>query len=57
MNNLAKLMSSLENYDIGIEEIHHTKKLDAPSGTAITLAEGIIDNSSNKEGWELDQEV
>ena len=35
-----------------MEEIHHTKKLDAPSGTAITLAEGIIENSS-KENWEL----
>lgn len=49
---LAKMMNSLENYNISIEEIHHMKKLDAPSGTAITLAEGIIENSS-KENWEL----
>jgi 4-hydroxy-tetrahydrodipicolinate reductase len=48
----AKMMHTLEDYNISIEEIHHTKKLDAPSGTAITLAEGIIENSS-KENWEL----
>ena len=52
-NYLAKMMNALEDYNVTIEEIHHTKKLDAPSGTAITLAEGIIDNSSKKE-WELD---
>ena len=39
-----------------MEEIHHTKKLDAPSGTAITLAEGIIKNSS-KNNWELGDEA
>jgi len=49
---LAKMMHSLEDYTISLEEIHHTKKLDAPSGTAITLAEGIIENSS-KKNWEL----
>lgn len=49
---LAKLMSSLENYQVSMEEIHHIQKLDAPSGTAITLAEGIIENSS-KNSWEL----
>lgn len=49
---LAKMMSNLEDYSISMEEIHHTKKLDAPSGTAITLADGIIENSSN-EKWEL----
>jgi len=53
---LAKMMENLEDYDISMEEIHHTKKLDAPSGTAITLAEGIIDNSS-KEKWELDHKT
>jgi 4-hydroxy-tetrahydrodipicolinate reductase len=51
-NQLAKMMNSLEDYTISMEEIHHTKKLDAPSGTAITLAEGIINNSSKKE-WIL----
>lgn len=49
---LAKMMRSLEDYNISMEEIHHTKKLDAPSGTAITLAEGIIENSA-KENWKL----
>ena len=50
---LAKMMRNLEQYHISIEEIHHTKKLDAPSGTAITLAEGIIENT-DKESWALD---
>lgn len=50
---LATMMNALKDYNVSIEEIHHTKKLDAPSGTAITLAEGIIENS-NKKTWELD---
>ena len=50
---LAKMMTHLETYKVNIEEIHHTQKLDAPSGTAITLAEGIIDNSNFKK-WDLD---
>ena len=50
---LAKLMNSLDDYSVSMEEIHHVKKLDAPSGTAITLANGIIENSS-KTVWELD---
>lgn len=49
---LAKMMSNLDKYNVGMEEIHHTQKLDAPSGTAITLAEGIINNSSYKQ-WSL----
>ncbi len=53
---LAKMMSSLEDYNISMEEIHHTKKLDAPSGTAITLAEGIIENTA-KEEWKLGNEI
>jgi 4-hydroxy-tetrahydrodipicolinate reductase len=53
---LARMMSTLENYNISMEEIHHTKKLDAPSGTAITLAEGIIENTY-KEAWELGKEA
>jgi 4-hydroxy-tetrahydrodipicolinate reductase len=52
-NQLAKMMDNLRDYNITMEEIHHTKKLDAPSGTAITLAEGIIENSA-KTNWELD---
>lgn len=55
-NQLAKMMSALDQYKVDIEEIHHTKKLDAPSGTAITLAEGIIENS-NRKTWELDGEA
>jgi 4-hydroxy-tetrahydrodipicolinate reductase len=51
---LAKMMRNLEDYNISMEEVHHTKKLDAPSGTAITIAEGIIENSS-KENWTLDK--
>jgi len=50
---LAKMMSDLEEYSADIEEIHHTQKLDAPSGTAITLAQGIIDNS-HYDSWTLD---
>lgn len=50
---LAKMMATLDQYNVTIEEIHHTKKLDAPSGTAISLAEGIIHNSE-KNSWSLD---
>ncbi len=50
---VAQLMNPmLGNYGVTTEEIHHTKKLDAPSGTAITLAEGIIENT-DFEGWKL----
>lgn len=48
---LAKIMEEFDNYDVRMEEIHHIHKLDAPSGTAITLAEGIIENISRKESW------
>ncbi|MBU2996494.1 4-hydroxy-tetrahydrodipicolinate reductase [Cellulophaga baltica] len=51
---LAKMMSNLRDYNVTLEEIHHTKKLDAPSGTAITLAEGVIKNTGYT-GWELDK--
>jgi 4-hydroxy-tetrahydrodipicolinate reductase len=51
---LAKMMSNLKDYTISMEEIHHVKKLDAPSGTAISLAEGIIENTF-KTAWELDK--
>ena len=49
---LAKMMSKLNSYSIQMEEIHHTQKLDAPSGTAISLAQGIIENSEYSE-WTL----
>nr|WP_199001050.1 4-hydroxy-tetrahydrodipicolinate reductase [Flavobacterium sp. ASV13] len=51
---LAKIMSQLDSYKVTMEEIHHTQKLDAPSGTAISLAKGVIENS-NYTNWTLDQ--
>ena len=51
---LAKMMSQLEQYKISMEEIHHTQKLDAPSGTAITLAEGILQHSGLTQ-WKLEE--
>lgn len=50
---LAKIMNNHSEYSVAMEEIHHTQKLDAPSGTAITLAEGIIKHT-NKEKWTLE---
>jgi len=50
---LAKMMANLNQYKVSMEEIHHTQKLDAPSGTAISLANGIIENSAY-ESWTLD---
>jgi 4-hydroxy-tetrahydrodipicolinate reductase len=48
---LAKLMKKLDSYDVSMEEIHHTEKKDAPSGTAITLAEGVLKNYDRKKSW------
>lgn len=48
---LAKIMNNFSDYQIVLEEIHHTQKLDAPSGTAITLAEGILENITRKQKW------
>lgn len=48
---LAELMASQPQYDIKMEEIHHTQKKDAPSGTAISLAEQILEKVSRKTGW------
>jgi 4-hydroxy-tetrahydrodipicolinate reductase len=53
---LAKLMAGQPHYEISSSEIHHTEKLDAPSGTAITLAEGIMENISSKNSW-VNQEI
>ena len=50
-NKLALLMCQQFNYNVSIEEIHHTEKKDAPSGTAITLAEQIIDTLPKKNKW------
>lgn len=50
---LAKIMNSFAAYDVKMEETHHVHKLDAPSGTAITLAEEIIANIDRKDDWML----
>ncbi|MEY2922752.1 MAG: 4-hydroxy-tetrahydrodipicolinate reductase, partial [Bacteroidota bacterium] len=51
---LAKMMSKFKTYSVSMEEIHHTQKLDAPSGTAISLANGIIKNT-DYTSWTLDK--
>jgi len=48
---LARIMNKQDGYDVSIEETHHTEKLDAPSGTAIKLAEDIVDVNDKKTGW------
>ncbi|MFN4977977.1 MAG: 4-hydroxy-tetrahydrodipicolinate reductase [Bacteroidota bacterium] len=48
---LAELMKGKDQYDVAIKEIHHTQKKDAPSGTAITLAEHILSNNTSKSTW------
>lgn len=48
---LAKLMSSHTEYDVTLKEIHHTAKLDAPSGTAVSLAEQVLSNLQRKKTW------
>lgn len=53
---LAKIMNNYPDYNVKMEEIHHIHKLDAPSGTAITLAEGVIENINRKDRWNLETE-
>ena len=53
---VSNLMKPWKDYQVSIEEIHHTQKLDAPSGTAITLAEEIVKNS-DKKNWKLNEEA
>ena len=48
---LAKIMNRYPQYEVLVEEIHHTQKLDSPSGTAITIAEGIINGLERKNQW------
>ena len=48
---LAKIMNRYPQYEVQVEEIHHTKKLDAPSGTAMTIAEGILGELDRKNEW------
>lgn len=52
---LAEMMKNFSEYNVQLEEIHHTHKKDAPSGTAITLAEGIIRNNPEFDAWKLDE--
>jgi 4-hydroxy-tetrahydrodipicolinate reductase len=48
---LAKLMNGFTDYNVSVDEIHHTQKKDAPSGTAITIAEDILSNLKRKNSW------
>lgn len=48
---LAEIMAKYSVYDVSLEEIHHLEKKDAPSGTAITLAQGILQHQTQKENW------
>ena len=48
---LARIMNQFPQYEVSMEEVHHIHKLDHPSGTAITLAEGIIGELDRKDGW------
>ena len=50
---LAQLMSPQKEYNVAIEEIHHTQKKDAPSGTAISLAQQVIERNNSKQNWIL----
>jgi 4-hydroxy-tetrahydrodipicolinate reductase len=52
---LAALMSHQNQYNVKVEETHHTEKLDAPSGTSISIAEGIINNHSSYDSWSLSE--
>lgn len=54
---LAKLMNQFPDYNVEMTEVHHMQKLDAPSGTAITLAEGIIENLNRKTVWVKETET
>jgi len=54
---LARMMTNLKQYKVSLEEIHHTQKLDAPSGTAISLANGIIAEHSNYKQWKLEESI
>lgn len=51
---LAKIMNGFTDYDVKMKEIHHIHKLDEPSGTAITLAEGVIENIDRKNNWTIE---
>lgn len=48
---LSRLMNPYPEYDVTVEEVHHTQKKDSPSGTAVTIAEGILENLERKDKW------
>jgi len=52
---MASIMNRYQEYDVRLSEIHHIQKLDAPSGTAITLADDILENISRKKGWTMEE--
>jgi len=52
---LAELMNKYDSYDVEMEEIHHIHKLDKPSGTAITLANQVIEKSARKKNWSISE--
>ena len=52
---LAKVMNEFPQYDVSMTEVHHTQKLDAPSGTALTIAEDIISLNELKSSWTIDE--
>lgn len=52
---LAQLMAAQPDYDVSLKEIHHTQKLDKPSGTAVTLAEGILQHITRKNAWGIEK--
>ncbi len=54
---MAKLMNAHDDYDVSMEEIHHTGKLDSPSGTAISIAEKLIENVDRKTAWKNESSV
>lgn len=54
---IAKEMQKYESYNVKVHEVHHTQKLDAPSGTAITTAETILKNNTTKKSWVHEKNV
>lgn len=54
---LARLMDDHPSYDVRLEEVHHIHKKDEPSGTAITIAEGILEGLDRKQSWSLEEET
>ncbi len=52
---LARIMNRFTDFSVSMEEVHHIQKIDAPSGTALTMAEGIIEEIDRLQGWALDR--